>query len=99
MRRREFITLVGAAVGWSRAARAQQPALPVIGYLAGGPPRSPPQIAFESGLRDLAAELVRMRVDLIVAPGAPARLAKDATNTIPIVFLLGADPVAFGLVD
>ena len=48
---------------------------------------------------DLAAELVRMPVDLIVAPGPPARAVRDATSTIPVVFLLGADPVAFGLVD
>jgi putative ABC transport system substrate-binding protein len=50
-------------------------------------------------LSDLAADLVRTRVDLIVAPGPPARHARDATSTIPVVFLLGADPVAFGLVD
>ena len=50
-------------------------------------------------LPDLAAELVSMHVDLIVVPGPPARQARDATSTIPVVFLLGADPVAFGLVD
>ena len=47
----------------------------------------------------LAAELVALKVDVIVAPSTPAALvAKQATRTLPIVFIAGADPVTDGLV-
>jgi putative tryptophan/tyrosine transport system substrate-binding protein len=50
-------------------------------------------------LSELAAELVRLKVDLIVASGGPTRLAaKKATNTIPIVMATSADPVGEGLI-
>ena len=50
-------------------------------------------------LADLAAELVRLKVDVIVAPDPPAtRAAKKATRTIPIVMRSSEDPVASGLV-
>jgi len=48
---------------------------------------------------EIAAEFVRLKVDLIVAPGTPAAIAaKQATSTIPIVFVGAGDPVATGLV-
>ncbi len=50
-------------------------------------------------LPELAAELVRLKVDVIVATATqPILAAKQATTTIPIVFLAAGDPVAYGLV-
>jgi putative ABC transport system substrate-binding protein len=50
-------------------------------------------------LKDLAADLVRQQVDVIVTAGTPAGFAaKKATNTIPIVLGANSDPVGVGLV-
>src|SRR5262245_6451961 len=51
-------------------------------------------------LPELATELVRLKVDVIIASATQAtQAAKQATKTIPIVFLRAGDPVAYGLVD
>jgi len=51
-------------------------------------------------LPTLADELIRLRVDVLVTPSTPSALAaKNATRTIPIVFSIGGDPVAAGVVD
>jgi|SRR5580700_3332648 putative tryptophan/tyrosine transport system substrate-binding protein len=54
MRRREFITWLGGAVTWPLAARAQQPAMPVVGYLHPGSPGAAQSrtAAFLQGLSD-----------------------------------------------
>ncbi|MBI2367537.1 MAG: ABC transporter substrate-binding protein, partial [Deltaproteobacteria bacterium] len=50
-------------------------------------------------LPDLAAELVRLKVDVIVATGPAILAAKKASPTIPIVFAAAGDPVGSGLVS
>jgi putative ABC transport system substrate-binding protein len=127
MKRRDFTLLGGAIVAWPLAARAQQAAMPSIGFLDG---RSVDSLtdrlrAFRQGLKDvgyvegenvtiiyrwaenqvdrlpdLAAELVRRPVAVIVASGGPNVVfaAKAATTAIPILFLTAEDPVRLGLV-
>jgi ABC-type uncharacterized transport system substrate-binding protein len=131
LKRREFIKLVGGAVAWPVAARAQQPfgrtgKTPRVGILMPGPAAHSAATLepFYRGLHDLgyvvgqnlvieqrdgdwkpdrfpalATELVGLKVDILVAWSTPtARAAKQATNSIPIVAGVMADPVGDELV-
>jgi putative ABC transport system substrate-binding protein len=128
MRRRDFIKVMAASTGaWPVIARAQQAAMPVIGYLSVVAPEGSAHIvaAFRTGLSEvgfiegqnvtiefrwahndisrlpeLASDLVRRRVAVIVTPAAThaTLVAKAATTTIPILFSTGSDPVQVGLV-
>ena len=127
MKRREFVSLFGAAVTWPLVARAQQPTLPIVGFLNAASADQFAHVAraFRLGLNEtgyveerdvtieyrwaegqynrlpaLAADLVRRRVN-VIATGSniiAATAAKTATQTIPIVFLTGSDPVKDGFV-
>jgi putative tryptophan/tyrosine transport system substrate-binding protein len=126
MRRRELMLLLGGTMTAARALRAEQKAVPLIGFLGG--PKSgsytPLVAAFLHGLEELgyiegqnvaieyrwaegrfeqlpalAADLVGRKVDVIAADAVPStRAAKDATHTIPVVFISGSDPVERGFV-
>src|SRR5262245_14050602 len=125
MRRREFITFLGGAAALPFGARAQQSAVPVIGFLRSTPlsTSTPLLAAFRQGLKEsgfnegqnvaveirsadnqidllpaLVDELLRRPVNIIVANVLAALAAKNATTTVPILFVTGSDPVKDGLV-
>src|SRR5215218_7306244 len=127
MQRREIMKFLGGAAAWPLGAHAQQPTMPVVGFLNAASPNLFAHVvrAFHLGLSEtgyvegrnvaveyrwadnqyerlpaLAAELVRHRVKVIATGSATLAglAAKEATTTIPIVFLTGSDPVQVGLV-
>src|SRR5499425_2472287 len=101
MKRRDLFALLGgAAAAWPLAARAQQPAMPLVGFLSSASPEAftPYLDAFLLGL-DQAGFVEGRKVAVIAASGEPAVMAaKAATATTPIIFLIDGDPVRLGLV-
>jgi putative ABC transport system substrate-binding protein len=127
LRRRDFLRTIAAWAAWPLAARGQQPAVPVIGFLhslssnyiaqfAPGVRQGLGETGYVEGqnvaieyrsaegqydrLPGLVADLLDRKVAVILAAGGsdPAKVAKAATSTIPIVFVSAADPVKAGLV-
>src|SRR5215831_12651799 len=123
--RREFITLLGGAAAWPLVARAQQTAMPVVGflnsasagkyaYLAAAVRQGLSDLGFVEGqnisieyrwaadqydrLSEMAGDLVRRGVAVIIVNTPAVMPAKKATSTIPIVFFTAADPVGAGFV-
>jgi putative ABC transport system substrate-binding protein len=96
-----YLSMAGGAPGGVPLEEAFRQGLQDLGYVEG----KTIAIASRSAegkperLPALAAELVQLPVDVLVAQsGQVAEVTKDATKTIPIVMVTGADPVALGLV-
>ena len=102
MRRRAFITLLGgAAVAWPLAAGAQQPAMPVIGYLSARSPEDTTHLveAFRRGLKETGFfdgqnVTVEYRWALGQYDRLPAMAAEFARRPVAIIVATGGDPAA-----
>jgi len=94
MRRREFITLIGAATAWPFAARAQQPAMPVVGFLGAGArgPLREQIAAFQEGLKESSyVEGQNVAVEYRFAEGQfdrfPALAAELVRRQVAVLFV------------
>ena len=96
MRRREFMTLLGGAAAWPLAARAQQPAVPVIGYFSGRSPdaEAPLRIPFLKALAESGFTAGRnVAIEYRFAEGQDERLPALAAGLVrrPVTMLVATD--------
>jgi putative ABC transport system substrate-binding protein len=101
MRRREFIALMGAAAAWPLAARAQQPALPVVGFLGGGSPDTDANrvLSLKQGLSETGyVEDRNVAIEYRWAEGSydryPALLADLVHRQVTVIVSSGGTPAA-----
>ena len=92
MRRREFISLLGSAAAWPLGALAQQPAMPVIGFLNGASPDgyTPMVAAFRQGLKEEGyVEGQNVAIEYRWAEGQYDRLPQQVNRGVAVIILVG----------